>query len=64
MIDLRGPIIKKLGDNYVNVNSRDKIDRETAFRVGQHKKKKVDKKVWQKDRQWEIVRNIKKEKFI
>ena len=44
MIDLRGPIIKKLGDNYVNVNSRDKIDkgrkRETAFWVGQHKKKK------------------------
>ena len=38
-----GLIIKKLGDNYVNVNSRDKREgereREAAFWVGWHKKK-------------------------
>ena len=58
-----GLIIKKLGDNYVKVNSRDKREgereREAAFWVGWHKKKKIDKKIWQKDRQ-KNVRNINK----
>ena len=47
-------IIKKLGDNYVNVNSRDERERErereTFFWVGWHKEKKIDKKMWPKDR--------------
>ena len=43
LIDLKGLIIKTLGDNYVNVNSRDKRrerEREIAFLAGQHKKKR------------------------
>ena len=47
--------IEKLGDNYVNVNSRDRRKGEKGreknnFLSRQHKKKKIDKKMWQKDR--------------
>ena len=69
-IDLTGIIIKKLGDNYVNVNSRDKRqmekerNRERAFWVGRHKKKNIDKKMWPKDRSQEIARNINKSRSL
>ena len=50
-----GLIIKKLGDNYVNVTSRDEreVEREREkqlFEWDGIRKKKMDKKMWQKDR--------------
>ena len=69
LTDLTGLIIKKRGDNYVNVNSRGKreekeSERKTAFLVGRLKKKQIDKKIWQKDRQQEIVRNINRSRSL
>ena len=69
LTDLTGLIIKKRGDNYVNVNSRGKreekeSERKTAFLVGWLKKKQIDKKIWQKDRQQEIVRNINRSRSL
>ena len=75
-IDLTGIIIKKLGDNYVNINSRDKRqmekernrererEGERTFWVGRHKKKNIDKKMWPKDRSQEIARNINKSRSL
>ena len=69
LTDLTGLIIKKRGDNYVNVNSRGKreekeSERKTAFLVGRLKKKQIDKNIWQKDRQQEIVRNINRSRSL
>ena len=45
LTDLAGPIINKLGNNYVNDNSRDKKrERKTAFWGKGHKEKKIDSK--------------------
>ena len=46
--------IEKLGDNYVNVNSRDKKKREKGREKNNFlsrtalKKRKIDKKMWQR----------------
>ena len=61
-------IIHKLEKNYVNVNSRERErererekERKNNFlrKRTRHKEKKIDKKIWQKDRQQKIVKNIK-----
>ena len=43
---------------------RRKSERKTAFLVGRLKKKQIDKKIWQKDRQQEIVRNINRSRSL
>ena len=57
LIDLGRLIIDKIEKYYVNFNWR-KRENKKACLVKGRKEKKIDKKMWQKDRQQKIVRNI------